>query len=261
MRAKRTNHILYLRADEVEPHPSAQRVGLVPASLKRIMANFNPDAVGTIHVVLLEGKYWIIDGMHRWTAIRRLGFDTLKIRCEVHSNITDNKAASERFLQLNDRAIVDQFSKWNNEVQARDPDALGAKETVESFGLTVDATKKDGTVSCPATLKRIQAKTDGPEVLKDTLAVLTGAYGNVSAGTDAKLIDGVAIVVGRFNGDLDRDALTRRLAKYPGGASAILGNGRGLSKMRRWSVARGVAEVVLDSYNVGRREDNRLSLA
>lgn len=257
---KRTNQILHLRADQLEPHPSAQRIHLVPANLKRIMANFDEDAVGTIHVVLLDGRYQIIDGMHRWTAIRRLGLDSLKIRCEVHSAIQDNVKASERFLQLNDRAIVDQFSKWNNELSARDPITTGANAVIGKFGLTMDVTKKDGTVSCPATLKKLYGADDGERVLTETLSTLTAAYGHKTGATDAKLIEGVALVLQRFNGEVDRDALTRRLAKYPGGADALVGSGRGLAKIRRCSAARGVAEVVLDSYNAGRKEDNRLSL-
>ena len=47
--------------------------------------------------------------------------------------------------------------------------------------------------------------------------------------------------------------MIKKLAKYPGGASALLGDAKGIHERRHISVARCVAEQVIETYNSGRR--------
>jgi hypothetical protein len=257
MRGKR-NKIVYIAAEDLKPHPSAQR-RLSPAQVKRIMNDLDLDAIGTIHVVEIDDQTWIVDGQHRWSALMRHGFGDWKVRCEIHEDATDHARASALFLRLNNRALVGVFDRWQNEVQAGDPIAVGAKKVAESFGLRVALQKGDGIIACVAALKRIYAIDDGA-TLKDVLGILADAYGLTSDATEGKLLDGLAVVSSKFNGTLDRPTLTKKLAKYPGGAPSLIGDAKGLLRMRRCSMANAIAEVVIETYNVGRRSENRLTL-
>lgn len=263
MAAKR-NKIIYLRLDELKPHPTAQR-RLSPSKVKEIVRDLEFDltaawdAIGTLHVVLLDGQYWIVDGQHRWSALVRCGFSDQKVACEVHEDAQDHAAASKLFLRLNNRALVGIFDRWLNEIEAGEPDAIGTKEIVESFGLRIALQRGDGIIACVAALKRIYGLDNG-ETLRDVLGILAEAYGLTSDAVEGKMIEGLAVVSSRFNGELDRGALSKKLAKYPGGAPSLLGDAKGLMRMRRYVMSRAVAEVVVDTYNVGRRAENRLSL-
>lgn len=257
MRGKR-NRIVHVAAQALKPHPSAQR-RLSPTQVKRIMADLDLDAIGTIHVVEIDDQLWIVDGQHRWSALVRHGLGEWKVRCEVHEDATDHARASKLFLRLNDRAVVGVFDRWLNELQAGDPVAVGTKKIAESFGYRVALQNGDGIIACVAALKRIYALDDGA-TLKDVLGILTDAYGLTAESVEGKLVEGLAIVSERFNGSVDRKTLAKKLAKYPGGAPSLIGDAKGLMRMRRTSMSRAIAEVVVDTYNVGRRAESRLSL-
>lgn len=257
MVAKR-NKIIYVAANDLKPHPSAQR-RLSPAQVKRIMADLDLDAIGTVHIVEIDGQLWIVDGQHRWSALMRHGLGEWKVRCEVHEDATDHARASALFLRLNNRALVGVFDRWLNEIQAGDPIATGTQKIVEGRGLRIALQTGDGIIACVAALKRIYALDNG-ETLKDVLDILSGAYGLTPASVEGKLIEGLALVSSKFNGTIDRQILAKKLAKYPGGASSLIGDAKGLMRMRRATMSRAVAEVILETYNVGRRSENRLSL-
>lgn len=255
MSAKR-NKIITVAAETLKPHPSAQR-RLSPTQVKRIMADLDLDAIGSLHVADIDEQLWIVDGQHRWSALMRHGLGEWKVRCEVHEDATDHARASALFLRLNNRAVVGTFDRWLNEVQSGDPVALGAKAIIEGFGLHVALQKGDGIIACVGALKRVYAIDQG-RTLKDVLSILADAYGLAPEAVEGKLIEGLAIVSAKFNGELDRRAFAQKLAKYPGGAPSVIGDAKGLMRMRRTSMPRAVAEVAVETYNVGRR--NRLAL-
>lgn len=250
MRPKR-NKIVYVPASDLKIHPSAQRK-LVTANLKQIMQDLDLDGIGTLHVAPINGDLWIVDGQHRWTALMRHGFGDWKVACVVHEDATDHTRASELFLKLNSRAVLASYDKWVNEVQAGDPTAVGAKEVAEAHGFKIDRQSHDGHLACVNTLKTVY-RTDNGDLLDETLGLIVSAFGHTAAAAEGKLIEGVAHTLAQHNGDLDREALTKKLAKYPGGASGILGDAKGLKKIRRASVPRCVYETIIESYNYGRR--------
>jgi hypothetical protein len=259
MRAKRPKTI-QIEAYKLKVHPEAQRK-LNPTKLKKLVANFDLDAIGVFHVVTDGAElptYWVIDGQHRREALIRHGMGEWKVDCYVRED-TDVARAADLFLKLNDRAVVAAFDKFKNEVTAGDPSAVGAKTVVENFGFKVDRQSADGHVACVNTIKNVYAADSGT-TLRNTFEVLTAAYGLSMAATEGKLVEGVAVIVGKFNGDIDHATFVKKLAKYPGGAAGILGDAKGLRKVRRTSLSQCVAETVLAAYNSGRREENRLVL-
>jgi hypothetical protein len=56
-----------------------------------------------------------------------------------------------------------------------------------------------------------------------------------------------------YGGNIDRAALVKKLAKYPGGSSGLIGDARGLRQFRHASIVRCVAEQTVEVYNSGRR--------
>lgn len=249
MRKKR-NRLRDVPAQELKIHPKAQRL-LNPTKLRGIVASCDLDAIGTVHVVEKDDELYVIDGQHRVTALIRLGLGEWPVRCEIH-DVAGDAEASALFLKLNTRAVVNPYDHFRNEVYAGDPVAAGAEEIVTKLGLRVSRQSGDGNVAAVASIKRVYAIDDG-KTLSDVLESLTTSYGQTADAVEGKLIDGLATVYSRLNGEIDRDVLKKKLAKYPGGAPAIIGDARGLSRIRNQSVARSVAEVVVETYNRGRR--------
>ena len=131
-----------VEARSLRVHPLAQR-RLVPSKLKKLMADLDLDAIGVLHCVEYEIDgvlaIWIIDGQHRWRALMDHGFGEWLVEVKIHTEVTDNARASELFLKLNDRAVVSPFDRFQNEVGAHMPAAVGATRILQARDLRAGA--------------------------------------------------------------------------------------------------------------------------
>jgi hypothetical protein len=245
--------MLKVRADKLQPHPDAQRE-ISNARVKKLMTDFDLDAVGTIHAVEypIKGKsaLWIVDGQHRWRALMDLGFGEWEIDVKLHLGVRDEASASGLFLKLNDRLTVRPFDKFKNRLQAKDDDAVAVNDIVLKHGLRISANSADGCIVGIASLEKTYRMDEG-EALDKTLGVTTQAWGK--RPYDAKVIEGIGMVFARFNGTIDQPAMVKKLAKYPGGSPGLIGDARGLMEFAKKPLARCIAERVIDTYNLGRR--------
>ena len=248
---KKANKQLLIPANNLKPHPSAQRK-LVPVHVNRIYDNLDLDAIGVIHVVVVDEQPWIVDGQHRWHALMKHGFGDWKIRCEIHHEVTTHAEASKLFLTLNNQAVVSSFDKFQNAVTAKDPIAIGVTEIARGHGFQVTRQAGEGHITAVTALRRIYELDDG-KTLDVVLDTIVGAHGHDRHSVEGKYLEGLAYVIHRHS-DLDRSALTLKIAKYPGGASGILGDAMGLHRIRSGtSVVRCVSETIVEAYNRGRR--------
>jgi len=94
---------------------------------------------------------------------------------------------------------------------------------------------------------------DEGKALDKTLGVLSEAWGLRSV--DSKVIEGIGLVFARYNGTIDQPALIKKLSKYKGCATGLIGDARGIAEYRKASLARCVAELVIETYNSGRRAE------
>lgn len=249
--------VLRAPANTFRIHPSAQRK-LIPATLRKIVKDFKPHGLGTFHGVEYEidgvTAVWIVDGQHRLTALHQLGLGETIVTVLLHTEIKNDKGASDLFLTLNARSAMSGFDEYVNELQRGDPVAVGVAQTVARHGFSVSRNGADGTITCVNTLKGIYQKDSGAALSK-TLATVAAAWGHTANAVEGKLIEGVGAVYATYNGKVDNAALVKKLAKYPGGAPGLLGNARALRAIRTASVGRCVGELVVEIYNSGRRTD------
>jgi len=240
----------------LQVHPIAQRK-LVPAHVKRLSDALDLDAVGALDVVEQRGKYWIVDGQHRWAAMMSHGLGEWKVRCELHVDAKTDADACWLFLKLNDTARVHVYDKFRNKVVAGDPVAVKTNRVVESLGLEVSPSKGTGRVRSISSLQRLCAADDG-ESLAATLGILHEAFGDSSEAFDGSLIDGLGRLMVKYNGEIDRAALVRRLSKYPGGSAGIIGDARGMARFNGGTLGVCAAEVIAGTYN--RRRGSKTQL-
>lgn len=244
-----------MRADALAVHPLAQRE-VNRTYLKRLMDSFDLDAVGTIHAVKYprDGKTgtWIVDGQHRVLALIQLGFGEWVVDVMVHVDVKSDQRAAELFLRLNKRLTVSPFDKFQNEVLAKDDVALGISDVIRKHRLVLGKQSKDGYVACPTALKKSYKLDDG-KALDRAIGWLCAAYGPRASALDGKLIEGSALVASVNNGNIEDSTMASKLAKYPGGAPALLGDAKGRLQFHRGSLARSVASLIIDTYNSGRR--------
>lgn len=247
--------LVNVRADTLAVHPFAQR-DLVPSKLKKLTSDMDLDALGVLHavecVIKGETKLLVIDGQHRLRALQDLGFGEWIVEVKVHLEATDDAKASALFLKLNDRSPVSPYDKWQNEIKAKVAEAINANAIVMKHGLKVSRQAGDGNVTCVSALKKIYT-VDAGASLDKAIGAITAAWGTKASALEGGLIKGVGQVFARYNGLIDDPALVKKLAKYSGGASGLLGDARGLMEYRKATLSRCIAERVVDTYNLGRR--------
>lgn len=246
-----------VRADDLSIHPHAQRA-LVPRKLKQLSAELDLDAIGVLHAVEYpirgKKKLWIIDGQHRLKALLDHGFGEWLVEIKVHLDVQDDARASALFLKLNDRSPVSTYDKFKNELKSNHPVAVATLRIVKINGLEIDGSGADGIITCISTLKKVY-KMDEGETLTATLKMLLQAWGKTAASVEGKLVEGLGLVVSRYNSSIDTPSLVKKLAKYPGGASGLIGDARGIRNFRKTSLSRCVAERVIETYNGGKRSE------
>lgn len=247
--------LVKVRADSLAVHRSAQRE-LVPAKLKKLMQDLDLDAVGVLHAVECqvkgETKLMVIDGQHRLMALLEHGLGEWLVEVKVHLDATDDARASALFLKLNDRSPVSPYDKWLNEIKGKVGDAINANAIVMKHGLIVSRSVGDGRLTCVATLKKLYRMDDG-KALNKTLDVVMSAWGSKASALEGRLVEGMGLVFSKYDGQIDEPAMVKKLSKYSGGASGLIGDARGLMEYRRVTLARCVAERIVDTYNMGRR--------
>lgn len=236
-------------------HPICQKK-FIPAVFKRILSALDLDAIGVVHVVeyTIDGvkALWIVDGQHRWRALMEEGLGDWMVDIQIHADVQDDAAASALFLRLGDRGVIASYDKFLNEVVAGDPVARGVVSMVEKHGFKIHRAASDGAVMCVEALKQVFRKDDGA-TLSATLDVIVAAWGHKVAGTEGTIIAGLGLFLARYNGEVDVPVLIKKLAKYEGGPSGLLGSAKGLRSVRGGRIIQCVESVVRAAYNKGRR--------
>lgn len=248
--------LVRVEARTLHIHPTAQRQ-IVPSKLKRLTEELDLDAIGVLQAVecSIDGVkgIWIIDGQHRLKALLARELGEWSVDVCIHTDVQTPARASEVFLKLNDRVAVSPFDKFENRIKALDTVALGALKCVKDHGLKVDRQVSDGHVCCVSTLLTLYG-IDAGVSLNHALDTVIAAWGTTASALEGKLIAGLGMIYKTYDGSIDAPGLVKKLAKYPGGASAVIGDAKGLIRRTHQStLPRCIAEVVVQTYNAGRR--------
>jgi hypothetical protein len=253
---KPKSKVVRMLAQDLRIHPLAQR-DVLPSTERRLMATLDLDAIGVLHAVQYDVPghgcaTWVIDGQHRQRVLLAHGLGEWPVDVKIHLGVTDDAHASALFLKLNDRSSVSPFDKFKNEVIAGDETACGVLKQLRSRGIRVAKEPGDARVRCVMAAKRVYGF-DGGIALGCTLDTVVAAWGKTEAALDGKLIEGIGVLYRTYDEAIDQPALAKRLAKFPGGASGLLGRARGFKEVRGGTVPHCVAQVLVDLYNAGRR--------
>lgn len=211
------------------------------------------DAIGVLHGVEYDGRgLLIIDGQHRVNALIAHGLGEWEVEVKVHLDIKDDKAACDKFWKLNKRAVVSPFGGFMVEFHAGYRDAVGAHSVVKRHGLIISRSAGDGKVICVSALKKL-FKADGGKALDATFGVILSAWGSKSAALEGKIVEGIGLVFQKYLGAIDESELVKKLAKYAGGPSGLIGSARGMKQHQKSTVSRCIADLVIGAYNSGKR--------
>lgn len=229
-----------------------QRVqrGIEHTRVDKIAKAFNWSAFGVPTLSRrADGVLVILDGMHRIEGAKAAGFIDATPQIKVHWGLTLEDEA-ELFLLLNDTRKPLPVDLFKIGVISGDPDLIKMNELIETAGLQVANSGRTAFRAVSA-LRRIYSIE--PMAAARALDVCVRAWGAHSDSVQGAIYEGLGMFFVRYGDAVNADEMSERLAKYPGGANALLGAARGLSKIRSVSVPNGIADIAVEVYNRLRR--------
>ena len=237
---------MWVALSDMKISPIAQRERLNQGRVDRIAREFDPDKFDAPKVNLRDGTHWVVDGWHRTEAAKIALGEDQTVQCWVRRDLSDAEAA-EWSLGLNDYRAWSSLDRFRLAVTAGRPMESDIDRVVRLHGLIVGT--GEGHVGCPATLIRIY-KRGGANVLTRTLTISLGAYGD--SGCDQYVLDGIAYVVQRYNGQVDDKNAIARLGAIRGGKNGLLGRAAAAHDKHLGPLAQCVAAAVVDVINAGK---------
>lgn len=231
---------------QMKVNPNSQRA-LNQAWVDKLAADFDPEQLGHLVVNLRDKWYWIMDGMHRMTMMRQIGWGDQQIQCDVYEGLSEQEEA-DGFLKLNDQLAISALSKYKVALTAARPVEVEIDRIVRAEGLIVSKDKVEGAVTAVGTLRRVHGRA-GSTTLARTLHMVSTAYGD--AGLTASVIDGMSMLCHRYNGDLDDAVAIEKLSRVRGGVNGLLGKAEKLRAQTREPRAHCVAAAAVDIINTG----------
>lgn len=254
MKATGSHKLEWITVRDLHPWSRCQRP-LDAKRAARIAADFDPDLLGIPVVMVRDGAYWILDGQHRIEALRLLGWSEQMVQCEVLDGITDARAA-KLFGGRNDDVSLQALPRFTAAVVAGEADAVAVNEIVESVGLRVAIAHDDGVAAVKALMgvyRPRSGKATNGDALRNTLEIIKASWGASRETMQAPLISGLGMVFTRHNGGVDKNVMRQKLARYPGGASGLIGDARGVRQVFGGSLPHAVATIAVSEYNKSKR--------
>lgn len=241
---------LEIEVGKLRLHSAANRE-LQMTRVRKYEREMDPDALGRFAVWRDGRDLYVIDGQHRKVALENLGLGDLRVRCDVYEGMSFSDACNQ-FLKLNDGLTVRPYDKFDKAAKAGYEAEVETQRIVREAGLQVSAQAGDGKVACVSAVTDVY-RLDRGDALARCLPWSREAWGSTAAALEGNLLRGLGLVAARYNGELDDAALVKKLAKFPGGPGALIGRAKAQKEIKGGTVARNVAQIVVDIYNKGRR--------
>ena len=252
-----------LKAAELLVDKRVQRDGLQQLKVDRIVANFNPDALGVVHVSRRTDGDYVIDGWHRKEAVVRKTDGAGTVVCHVYTGLTLQEEA-KMFLDLNYANQPNPLEKHKARVTAQDPQALRVDEAVHMYGWTISPDPANGNVAAVQRLYSIdnlsQKIEADPSLLQMTFLVITRAWGTDRAGVKSVIMDGIARLFAEHGSRINVDHLIDRLKNRPGGPVTLHTEAAQYANLEKGRVSMAIAHLITEWYNKGKGTRSTTSL-
>jgi len=222
---------------------------LRPSRVNYLIATLDLEKLGAFTVNWRDGKAYLVDGQHRQQALLGSDFDPdYTVDCWTYIGLTEQEEA-DMFLGFADVLTINGFEKFGIAVVAGYPVETDIAKIVDEAGLRITRDDLPGAVHAVGTLRRIYVR-GGDTTLRRTLAVARDAFGD--PGMEAVILDGLALLLGRYGDKVDDAVLVAKLANLGGGAKALSAKAEILRQRVGKPKGQCVAAVAVGLYNSGR---------
>jgi hypothetical protein len=198
--------------DELNIADSYQRT-LVPARVNRIAKNLDQDAFGSLTVgQRRDGSYWVVDGMQRLTAARKLGIGM--VPCDVFQSDGQEHEARVFRLKNRERTNVSACALFRAQLTEGDEQTIAIAAVVKDAGLKL-ALRDEGShypyIKAVKALEHSYARVGG-DGLRNALSIIIEAWPGENGSLAGDMIEGMCWFLKKHS-SFDRERLVSRLSK------------------------------------------------
>lgn len=247
-RPARQCHLAWVRADEINVNPVAQRE-FRPTWAQTILDQFDIDKFQVPHVnKRADGSLYVMEGQHSLWAYRQWIGEGQQVQVWLYNGLTEQEEA-EFFLSLNNKKSIDAIPKFRSAVTAGRPEECEIDRVVRANGCVVSTSKGENAISAVGALTTIHQRF-GSKVLGQTLRVIRDSF--VDGGFERPVLLGVAMVLARYADSLDEDRLIAKLSAIRNGWKGLVQRTSNIRAAQGVSQAEAAAAAVVEFYNSGR---------
>jgi len=227
-----------------------------PTQVANIVKSFDESKLGMLTVSQRDGKYVLIDGSHRVSVLRTLGYT--HTQCLVLCGLTCADEAEYFRKQDKDKRFLKPIDFFNAGLIARDEKCLKINEIVKANGLVIS--KAHNSFNEIAAINTVFEIYDlyGARVLDDTLRIIVQAWHGLSKATQSDCLMGVAEFVNRYGMvDFAERLCSKFTIIWNHYTEALQTRGAGGQKKNRRKFCR----VLVEHYNKGFASNNKKRLS
>jgi hypothetical protein len=219
---------------------------------KKIAENFDPIGVGLIQVSKRNGHYFIIDGQHRYTAMKILGIKN--VECLVFEGMTYEEE-SKAFVYFNTIKNANRIDRANALLEADDKKMIMIKNVVERNGLQLDFKNVGRGIKAFTAIEKIY-DAGGAEHLDYILKLLVDSFGYERRVYMNYILLGFHEFVKKYQGQYKRNMLVKRLQKV--GFNTLEMKAKEFRQVHGGSYPKNVRMALVYFYNRNRKEEYQL---
>ena len=249
----------FIRVRDLEVDSRVQRHHLNRPKVQELVRDYNPAALGLVHVSRRATRANIIlDGMHRTEATRIITDNEGSMWCRVFTGLTLAQEA-QMFLDLNRTSAPSLIDKFNVLLSNTSDEGFAAQEVariVGEYGWKVARTAGPGNVNAVRVLQLIYntsvAKERDPNILQLTIMAITSAWGTTDrVAVEGSMLQGVAAIFDEYGSTLDVGRFITVLQEVEGGPVGLLARATQFASMKKSRRSMAVAELLVEAYNKG----------
>ena len=212
--------------------------------VNKIVNNFDPTAVGVIHVSQRkEGALWIFNGQHRVEAMKRLGYES--VDCLVFTGMTYEQE-SRALVSHHDVSKPTKAEEHNAKLEAKNTESLAIETALNSIGLRISQGSGVGVIQAAGTVYSIYRK-QGVGTLLGALKILQESFGNHRDVFLRQNMNGMATFINEYSDKFDRVRLVKKLKEND--ISEVVNKANIYKRVNGFSPDEATKLVITEHYN------------
>ena len=185
--------------------------------VQEIVDNFNRAILNPIKVSHRNGKYWVFDGGHSFTALKQIntGKPAFMVECRVYENLSFEEEAELFAFQSGSVRKVPVKDELKALVLGKNKKTMDLVSATEEAGFTLGITEHpEGAIEAIEKARQLFEKY-GAELYTDALCLIRETWNGKKDSLSANMLGGVMLFLSKYKDQYSRQRFVKKLGVKP----------------------------------------------